>query len=101
MGKTDSLEAKRRLEMILLKLGEGETMQQARRGLQILVMLPDKEARPVVEGISKQTPPTWLTAEAKKVLTPQPLTPEQRQQEELRKRIEEIRRIQDKQQDKK
>lgn len=92
MGKTDSLEVKRRLEMILLKLSEGETVQQGRRGLKILVILPGKEARAIVEDISKQTPPTWLTEEAKKALAPAPLTPEQRQQEELRKRVEEIQR---------
>jgi hypothetical protein len=65
MGKTNSLEAKHRLGV---KLGEGKTVQQARRGLQILLSLPDKKARALVESICRQVPTTWLTVEARQAL---------------------------------
>jgi hypothetical protein len=72
MPKASSLEVKRRLEMVLMKLRESEKLLQVQRGLQILVDIPSKEAHDVVEGISKQTPETWLTQEAKTALKPVP-----------------------------
>ena len=75
MGKASSLEVKRRLEMLLMKLRESEKVLQVQRGLQILVDIPNKEARSVVEEISKQTPETWLTEEAKTALKPKLATP--------------------------
>lgn len=81
MPKAGSLEVRRRLEMILVKLREGEDILRVQRGLKILIDMPNKEARDVVEGISKQTPETWLTHEAKTALAapkvPTPVDPKQ------------------------
>jgi hypothetical protein len=63
-----SLEVKRRLEMIALKLKDAPAVVQARRGLQVLTELPDRSARIVVEQLSKETPATWLAIEAKTAL---------------------------------
>jgi hypothetical protein len=72
VSKATSLEVKRRLEMLLMKLREGEKVLQMRRALELLVDNPNRDAHEVVEALSKQKPETWLTKEAQIALQPKP-----------------------------
>jgi hypothetical protein len=63
-----SLEVSRRLQMAEMKIKESPEFVRGQRGLQILGDLPGKDARAIVEDLSKQSPESWLTQEAKAIL---------------------------------
>lgn len=66
-----SPEVKRRLEMATLKIQTSPEFLRGQRGVQILADLrADKNARAIVEGLSKQAPETWLNELARAALTP-------------------------------